>query len=120
MIYVRLQDLDERVFSWGRLWRETLAGQPGKTFEGNFTQRQKMQEIRGILTKYRLQHPELDLDCAVRNLTSFRQAAPVDIDFSITGPNLDELANFSRRLRTPCKARPRQPGSRGSWTLTTP
>lgn len=97
--YVRLQDLEERVFSWGRLWRETWAGRPGKAFEGNFTQRQKMQEIRGILTRYRRQYPELDLDCAVRNLTSIRQGAPVDIDFSIIGPNLDELADFSLRLR---------------------
>ncbi len=97
--YVRLQDLEERVFSWGRLWRETLAGEPGKAFEGGFTQRQKMQEIREILTRYRRQYPELDLDCAVRNLTSIRHGAPVDIEFSITGPNLDELAGFSLRLR---------------------
>jgi len=97
--YVRLQDLEERVFSWGRLWREAWAGRPGRAFEGNFTQRQKMQEIREILNRYRRQYPELDLDCAVRNLTSIRHGAPVDIDFSITGPNLDELADFSRRLR---------------------
>nr|MCU0874071.1 efflux RND transporter permease subunit [Pirellulaceae bacterium] len=113
VIYVRLQDLEQRVFSWGRLWRATLAGRPGAAFEGNFTQREKMQEARAIVTKYRQQFPELDLDCAVRNLTSFRQGAPVDIDLSITGPNLDELADFSRRLRDRLQGTPTQPGIPG-------
>ncbi len=113
VIYVRLQDLEQRVFSWGRLWRAALAGEPGKAFEGNFTQREKMQQARAIVTKYRHQFPELDLDCAVRNLTSFRQGAPVDIDLSITGPNLDELADFSRRLRDRLQGTPTAPGIPG-------
>ena len=53
VMYVGLQDLEERVFSWGRLWHAALAGEPGKAFEGNFTQREKMQEARAIVTKYR-------------------------------------------------------------------
>lgn len=93
-LYVRLQDIEHRVFSLGRLVRATLAGQPRAALTGNFSQREKMQEIRRLLAKYR------DLDCAVRNLTSFRQGAPVDIDFSITGPDLKELATFGDRLRT--------------------
>jgi hydrophobic/amphiphilic exporter-1 (mainly G- bacteria), HAE1 family len=113
VIYVRLQDLEQRVFSWGRLWRATLAGRPGTAFEGNFTQREKMQEARAIVTRYRHQFAELDLDCAVRNLTSFRQGAPVDIDLSITGPNLDELADFSRRLRDRLQGTPTEPGIPG-------
>ena len=113
VVYVGLQDIDERVFSWGRLWRATLAGKPGEAFQGNFTQREKMQEARAIVTRYRRQFPELDLDCAVRNLTSFRQGAPVDIDLSITGPNLDELADFSRRLRDRLQGTATEPGVPG-------
>ncbi len=92
-IYVRLTDMDQRVFSLGRLWRETWAGQPRAAFAGNFSQREKMQEIRGRLSKYP------DLRIAVRNQTSLRQGAPVDIDFAITGPDLEQLAQFSEALR---------------------
>ncbi len=40
-----------------------------------------------------------DVRAQVRNLTSLRQGAPVDIDFSITGPDVVELSRFSERLR---------------------
>jgi HAE1 family hydrophobic/amphiphilic exporter-1 len=92
-IYVRLEDIEDRTFSLGRLWRETLGGHPGAAIQGNFSQREKMLEIRRRLGKYR------DLEIAVRNQTSLRQGAPVDIDFSIMGPELDELAAFSEKLR---------------------
>ena len=92
-IYVRLIDMDQRVFSLGRLWRETWAGQPRAAFAGNFSQREKMQEIRRRLSKYP------DLRIAVRNQTSLRQGAPVDIDFAITGPDLEQLARYSEALR---------------------
>ena len=51
-VYVRLQDIDERVFSLWRLGRETLAGQPSAAWEGNFSQRDKMQEVRRRLAKF--------------------------------------------------------------------
>lgn len=91
--FVRLQDIDERVFSLARLFRETLAGHPGAAFEGNFTQRQKMQEIRK-----RLKDQFRDLEISVRNLTSLRQGAPVDIDFSLIGPDLVQLNEYSDQL----------------------
>jgi HAE1 family hydrophobic/amphiphilic exporter-1 len=92
-VYVRLEDIEKRRFSLGRLVRETLAGRPGAAFEGNYTQAEKMQEVRRRLSKLP------DLRVAVRNLTSFRQGAPVDIDFSITGPDLKQLAVYSEALR---------------------
>lgn len=92
-IFIRLIDMDQRVFSLGRLWRETWAGQPSAAFAGNFSQREKMQEIRKRLQKY------TDLRVAVRNQTSLRQGAPVDIDFAITGPDLEDLAKYSEALR---------------------
>ncbi|GIW91277.1 MAG: acriflavine resistance protein B [Pirellulaceae bacterium] len=92
-IYVRLRNLEERTFSWQRLLRSVWRGDPGAAFRGNFTQREKMVEVRERLRKF----PGLRF--AVRNLTSLRQGAPVDIDFSITGPNIDQLAEFSEKLR---------------------
>ncbi|MHB1037602.1 MAG: efflux RND transporter permease subunit [Pirellulales bacterium] len=92
-IYVRLEDIDQRTFSLGRLASETLAGQPGAAFQGNYSQREKMLELRRRLARFS------DLEIAVRNQTSLRQGAPVDIDFSILGPELTDLAAFSEKLR---------------------
>jgi hydrophobic/amphiphilic exporter-1 (mainly G- bacteria), HAE1 family len=90
--YVRLEDLESRTFSWGRLWRGLMKGDPGAAFRGNYNQRDKMREVREIVSQF----PELRT--SVRNLTSFRQGAPVDIDFAIAGPRLDVLADYTKRL----------------------
>lgn len=93
-IYVRLEDLDKRIFSLGRLIRETCRGQPWNAFRNNYTQREKMVEIRR-----RLRQPQFaDLRVSVRNLTSLRQGAPVDIDFVLTGPELLPLAKYAQQL----------------------
>jgi hydrophobic/amphiphilic exporter-1 (mainly G- bacteria), HAE1 family len=92
-MFVRLVDSNVRTFSLERLWKGLLKGQPKEAWEGNFTQREKMTEIRKRLSKFS------DIRVSVRNLTSFRQGAPVDIDFSITGPDLKQLSEFSERLR---------------------
>jgi len=91
--YVRLEDIDTRVFSLTRLLVGLLHGRPGEAFQGNYSQRQAMQEIRRRLKRY----PNLEI--AVRNLTSLRQGAPVDIDFNIMGPDMQELAHYSNQLK---------------------
>ena len=93
-IYIRLQDITTRAFSMRRLWNGLLAGDPAEAFRGNFSQRDKMNEIRKEIAKL------AGVRASVRNLTSLRQGAPVDIDFSITGPDIDQLAAFSELLRT--------------------
>ncbi|MEX2560161.1 MAG: efflux RND transporter permease subunit [Pirellulales bacterium] len=92
-VYVRLDDIEQRTFSLGRLVRATLAGRPQAAWQGNYSQRDKMQQVRDRLAQFS------ELRVAVRNLTSLRQGAPVDIDFSITGPNVLALAQFSDQLR---------------------
>jgi HAE1 family hydrophobic/amphiphilic exporter-1 len=92
-LYVRLGDIKSRSFSLGRWWRGLLAGDPGAAWRGNYSQREKMAEVRSRLKKHK------ELRVSVRNLTSLRQGAPVDIDFSITGPDLASLAAFSEKLR---------------------
>ncbi|MGN6133405.1 MAG: efflux RND transporter permease subunit, partial [Aureliella sp.] len=92
-IYVRLRNHEERVFTLKRLWNGLLAADPGAAFRGNFSQRDKMNEIRQKLRS-------IDgVRASVRNLTSLRTGAPVDIDFSITGTDVQALADFSERLR---------------------
>jgi HAE1 family hydrophobic/amphiphilic exporter-1 len=92
-LFVRLQDNRERTFSWSRFGAGLLRGDPGAVLRGNFTQREKMAEIRNRLSDIS------DLQLSVRNLTSLRQGAPVDIDFAITGPDADRLLAFSNALR---------------------
>jgi HAE1 family hydrophobic/amphiphilic exporter-1 len=92
-MYIRLSDISTRSFSWRRLWQAIRAGDPRQCVAGNFKQREKMLEVRRIIGQY----PELR--ASVRNLTSFRQGAPVDVDFVMTGPDLATLADFSDRLR---------------------
>jgi hydrophobic/amphiphilic exporter-1 (mainly G- bacteria), HAE1 family len=92
-LFVRLQESRDRTFSFGRLWEGLLQGDPGAAFRGNFSQREKMAEVRKVLNNI----PDLRL--SVRNLTSLRQGAPVDIDLAITGPDADRLLEFSSELK---------------------
>ena len=92
-IYVKLVDAKERTFSISRFGKNLLAGTPGQTWEGNYTQREKMSEVREALN----QIP--DVKVSVRNLTSLRQGAPVDIDMAITGPDPEKLLEFSGKLK---------------------
>ncbi|MEW4569022.1 efflux RND transporter permease subunit [Tautonia sp. JC769] len=92
-MFVRLQDIESRTFSLGRLFRGLLKGDPGEAFRGNFSQQEKMVAVRERLKVV----PGVRV--SVRNLTSLRQGAPVDIDFSITGPDLLQLAAFADDLK---------------------
>lgn len=99
-LFVQLTDSRTRSFSLGRLWQGLLAGDPAAAWHDNFTQREKMQEIRQRLNTIP------DLRISVRNLTSLRQGAPVDIDLAITGPDPERLLSFSNALREKTEATP--------------
>ncbi|WP_296453757.1 efflux RND transporter permease subunit [Rubinisphaera sp.] len=99
-IFVRLTDSEERTFSLGRFFAGAIRGDFQAAFRGNFTQREKMAEVRKRLNTIP------DVRVSVRNLTSLRQGAPVDIDFSITGPDMDSLLAFSTEMRNRAKEIP--------------
>ena len=97
--YVQLAPHAERRFSLGRLWDETLAGQPLATFRGNYAQREVMNEVRARLRKFR------ELRCSVRNARSFNiGGGNFDIDFSLLGPDLQQLVAFGEELKTKARA----------------
>ncbi len=95
--FIRLADSQTRTFSFGRLMSGLSRGDPGEAFRGNYTQREKMAAIRKQLNQLG------DLQVSVRNLTSLRQGSNADVDFSITGPNLEQLIEFSDRLLAKAK-----------------
>jgi HAE1 family hydrophobic/amphiphilic exporter-1 len=91
--YVRIAPHEERIFSFGRLWHETLNGQPWVAFR-NTSQRDVMQQVRKGLSKF------TDLRTSVRNLPSFNiGGGNWDIDFVLRGPDLKALAAYAEELR---------------------
>ncbi|MEO6595525.1 MAG: efflux RND transporter permease subunit, partial [Planctomycetota bacterium] len=93
-VYVRIAPHEERRFSFFRLWQCLFAGDPAAAFRGNYTQREVMADIRRRLRALP------DIRPSVRNQRSFNLGGgPFEIDFSIRGPDLLALANYSERLR---------------------
>jgi HAE1 family hydrophobic/amphiphilic exporter-1 len=91
--YVRIAPHDERIFSFARLWRETLNGQPWVAFQST-SQRDVMQQVRARFAKF------TDLRTQVRNLPSFNiGGGNWDIDFVLRGPDLESLASYAEELR---------------------
>jgi HAE1 family hydrophobic/amphiphilic exporter-1 len=92
--FVRIAPHEERVFSLTRLLKETLRLRPWRAFEGNYSQRDVVTEVRKRMRRYP------DLRVAVRNASSFNiGGGNFDIDFSIRGPELNALADYAERLR---------------------
>ena len=88
--YVRLAPHSERVFSWKRL----LSFTPWRAFQGNYSQRDVVQEVRRKLRKFS------DLRVSIRNPQTFSLGGPNwDIDFSLLGPELESLAKYADHLR---------------------
>jgi HAE1 family hydrophobic/amphiphilic exporter-1 len=93
-LFVRIAPHEERTLSIGRVWRELLAGNPLKAFEGNYTQRDVMVEVRKRLKRYS------DLRVGVRNAPSFNiGGGNFEIDIAIQGPDLIALERYAEDLR---------------------
>src|SRR5262245_26985795 len=92
--YVRIAPHAERYPSITRFLGGLIRLDPAAAFRGNYTQRDVMQQLRAAVRKYP------DLRISVRNAPSFNLGgAPVDIDFSIRGPDLEVLARAAETLR---------------------
>ena len=92
--FIRIQDADERVLSPSRFLSKLLEGKPGEAFGGIYSQREVMAAIRAKMKAYP------DLRVRVSNVTTLSQgSAPVDIDFCIRGPDLQDLYRYSEQLR---------------------
>jgi hydrophobic/amphiphilic exporter-1 (mainly G- bacteria), HAE1 family len=88
--FVLLAPHKERVFSARRLWSLT----PWKAFQGNYSQREVIQEVRRKLKKY------TDLRASVRNPQTINIGGPnFDIDFALLGPDLYALNRYADTLR---------------------
>jgi HAE1 family hydrophobic/amphiphilic exporter-1 len=93
--YIRIAPIGERSFSFARLWRGIISGDPLAAFRNNYSQRDVMQEVRTRLRKYK------DLRSSVRNARSFNigGGGPAEVEFVIRGPELEQLFNYAEQLR---------------------
>ncbi|MGD9712404.1 MAG: efflux RND transporter permease subunit [Thermomicrobiales bacterium] len=92
-VHVNMLPHEERTFSIGRLLSSTLRADPMAAFRGNISQRELMQQVRSALRKY----PSLEV--SVRSYPAFNIAGPaVDIDFTITGPDIRKLSEYTENL----------------------
>jgi HAE1 family hydrophobic/amphiphilic exporter-1 len=93
-IYVRIAPHEERIFSLGRLLRETLRLRPWRAFLGNYSQSDVMSEIDRRLQKFG------ELRAQVRNFPSFNVGGGAfDVNFVIRGPDLQALYRYGEELR---------------------
>jgi HAE1 family hydrophobic/amphiphilic exporter-1 len=92
--YVRITPHQERTVSATRILKSLLAGRPLAAFQGNYSQRDVMQQVRERMRKF----PHLVV--TVRNATSFNiGGGSFEIDFVLRGPDLQALATYGERLR---------------------
>ncbi|MBI4660089.1 MAG: efflux RND transporter permease subunit [Verrucomicrobia bacterium] len=89
--YVELAPHSERVFSWSRL----LSLNPLRAFQGNYSQRDVIQEVRRRMKRFS------DLRIQVRSSqSSINLGGPsYEIDFALLGPDLEALAAYAEELR---------------------
>ncbi len=94
--YVRIAPHEERTLSFGRIWTETLKGNPFKAFRGNYTQQDVMSEVRKRLQKF------APMRAGVRNGQAFNFGAGGrnDIDFVLRGPEIVKLSEYAEELGT--------------------
>lgn len=94
-LYVAIAPHEQRYPSVGRFVRDLLRGDPMATFRGNYTQTDVMQKLRAEMRKYLAQGVRV----SVRNFPGFNiGGGNFDIDFSLSGPDLEQLAAYSREL----------------------
>jgi hydrophobic/amphiphilic exporter-1 (mainly G- bacteria), HAE1 family len=92
--YVRLVPHEERVFSITRLLKDTARLRPWKAFQGNFTQRDVMQDVRRRMRKY------APVQLNVRNIQAFSiGGGNAELEFAIRGPELGTLVKYADTLR---------------------
>ncbi|WP_428939374.1 efflux RND transporter permease subunit [Fontivita pretiosa] len=94
--YIGIAPHHERYWTFSRLIKGLLRGDPGEAFRDNYTQTDVMNRIRRELgPKYAAR----GISVRVRNYPSFNiGGGNFDIDFSISGPDLQKLAEYSQEL----------------------
>ena len=94
-IYVRIAPHSQRTVTLARLWEGLRRGDPLAAFRGNYTQRDVVQQVRGILRRYG------DVRGRVSGIGGFNIGGGpgVAINFVLGGSDLTTLVDYAERLR---------------------
>ncbi|MEN6627759.1 MAG: efflux RND transporter permease subunit [Candidatus Sumerlaeia bacterium] len=94
-MYVRIAPHEERYWSFRRIWRGLLKGHPLDAFRGNYTQEDVMAKLRAMTRHYRSRNVQVRID----NIQTFSLGGGSSpIDLSVSGPELNQLAAYSKEL----------------------
>ena len=94
-VWVQLIPHEQRVFSWMRLARGILHGDPREAFRNNFSQRDVMQNVRRQLAQYK------DIKFQINNTQSINLSGAgsrTDIGFVFRGPEIEKLVAYASEL----------------------
>lgn len=98
--WVQLAPHEQRVASIPRFLSALVRGDPGAAFRGNQSQAEVMRAVRARLKSIP------DIRVRVRNQTSFNiGGGNFELDLTILGPDLEQLAAYSEALRERCNER---------------
>lgn len=94
-IWIQLVPHDQRVFSWARLGRGILHGDPMEAFRNNFTQRDVMQNVRKQMAQFK------GVKFQINNTQSINLSGAgsrTDIGFVFRGPEIEKLIGYASEL----------------------
>lgn len=94
-IWIQLVPHEQRVFSWVRLARGILHGDPKEAFRNNFSQRDIMTNVRRQMTAYK------DVKFQINNVQSINLSGAgsrTDIGFVFRGPEIEKLVDYANQL----------------------
>jgi HAE1 family hydrophobic/amphiphilic exporter-1 len=92
--FVRIAPHEERKLSITRFLKSLARLDPVSAFQGNYSQRDVMNDVRGRMRKFK------DLRVSVRNIASFNiGGGNFEIDFALRGPDLMQLSAYANQLR---------------------
>jgi HAE1 family hydrophobic/amphiphilic exporter-1 len=94
-VWVQLVPHDQRVFSWVRLGRGILHGDPFEAFRNNFTQRDVMQNVRRQLAQYQGVRFQIN---NVQSINLSGAGSRSDIGFVFRGPEIEKLIGYATTL----------------------
>ncbi|MCC6578883.1 MAG: efflux RND transporter permease subunit, partial [Phycisphaeraceae bacterium] len=95
-IHVAIDPHARRYWTFKRIGQGLLRGQPLAAFRDNYTQTDVMTQVRQLLAR---KYSGQGLQVRARGYPGFNiGGGNFDIDFSISGPDLGQLADYSRQL----------------------
>jgi hydrophobic/amphiphilic exporter-1 (mainly G- bacteria), HAE1 family len=94
-VWVQLVPHEQRVFSWARVGRGILHGDPFEAFHNNFTQREVMQKVRAQVAQFQGVRFQINNSQSI-NLSG--AGSRTDIGFVFRGPEIEKLIGYASAL----------------------